>query len=209
MSSAVASPSSRAKHEPGAVLGGDGGLAEATRERHDRLVGVLARLQAADDLDELHDRRRVHEVHADEAPGALRGRGQLGDGDAGGVRGQDGLRRQERVRLSQERLLRLLVLQDGLDEQLRPGALVERLGRVDAGEERRAIAGAHLPFLHQLREGGRDALGALLRQLGRRVDQHHVDARLRRHLRDARSHLAGADDGHPLDHHASPLSPEV
>jgi hypothetical protein len=40
-------------------------LAEPLGERPRELVGGVAGRQPADDLDETHERRRVHEVHAD------------------------------------------------------------------------------------------------------------------------------------------------
>src|SRR3569623_985884 len=65
--------------EAGDVARADHGLAEALRELGDGLGSRVARRQPADALDELHQRRRIHEVPADHAIGARTGRPELGD----------------------------------------------------------------------------------------------------------------------------------
>jgi hypothetical protein len=56
--------------EARAVLARDRRLAELRHQRQRHRVGVVAGLQPADDLDQLHHRHRVHEVHPDHALGA-------------------------------------------------------------------------------------------------------------------------------------------
>src|SRR3569623_494355 len=55
--------------EAGDVASADHGLAEALRELGDGLGSRVARRQTADDLAALHQRHRIHEVHADHAIG--------------------------------------------------------------------------------------------------------------------------------------------
>ncbi len=86
--------------EAGDVARDDGGLAQPLGERARRLVGRVRRWQAADDLDQLHERRRVHEVHADHAIGALHRRADGGDADRRRVGRQDRRRRGRRGRAS-------------------------------------------------------------------------------------------------------------
>ena len=53
------------------------------------LIRLVARRQAADHFDELHQRHRVEEVQAGEPIGPLRLRRQLGDAERRGVRAED------------------------------------------------------------------------------------------------------------------------
>ncbi len=57
-----------------------------------------------------------------------------------------------------------------------------------------ARAGFELAALDEPIELLLDLRDALLREVGRRIDDDHVDAGLRRDLRDALPHLTGADD---------------
>jgi hypothetical protein len=104
-----------------------------------------------------------------------------------------------------ELLLRDLVLDDRLDEQLRSRAVLELLGGPDAGQERGAVARRHLALLDELAEHAGDALHPGARQLRRRVGEHDVQPGLRPHLRDSGPHLACPDHRQPLDDHAGAL----
>ena len=53
------------------------------------LVGLLRRRDAADDLDQLHDRHRIHEVHADDALRPPRGRAEHRNRDRRRVAGKN------------------------------------------------------------------------------------------------------------------------
>ena len=90
MSSGVPTPSCSAKHasqsigmrmrftrKPGASLLVVVVLPIFSASEHGQVVGLVARLHGAHDLDELHERRRVHEVHADDPVGPRRRRGEL------------------------------------------------------------------------------------------------------------------------------------
>ena len=77
MASLISGISTRLEMKPGGVVDLDGRLVQLLREREDRVEGGLRGLQAANDLDQLHHRHRIEEVHADHLLGALRPRGDL------------------------------------------------------------------------------------------------------------------------------------
>ncbi len=60
----------------------DGGLAQLPGEVLSEFDGLLSRVLPFDDLHELHDDRRVEEVHSDHLLGPLRGAPHLGDAEA-------------------------------------------------------------------------------------------------------------------------------
>ena len=73
-------------------------------------------VDARDDLDEPHDRRRVEEVHPDDALGRARRRADRGDRHRRGVRREDGLG--VAGELAQQLALELQALGRGLDDEL-------------------------------------------------------------------------------------------
>lgn len=76
-------------------------------------------LFAGDHLKQAHDRRRIEEVHADDALGALGSRGDRGDQQRRGVAGKDALVADDAVRQPREqRVLDLQPLGRRLDHQL-------------------------------------------------------------------------------------------
>ena len=68
-------------------------LAPALAQLEDRRRHVGVGLQAGDDLDQLHQRHRVEEVHADHAARLLQAVGERGDRDRRRVRGQHAVAR--------------------------------------------------------------------------------------------------------------------
>ncbi len=78
-------------------------------------MGFVGGLEGPDDFDELHDGDGVHEVHADDLGGAFGGVGELGDGDGGGVAGDDGLGLEDLVEGCEQGLLDVEILDDGLN----------------------------------------------------------------------------------------------
>ena len=81
-----------------------------------------------DDLDERHQRRRVEEVHADDALRAGRRGRDLGHRERRGVRREDRVGSADPVELGEERALRLELLDDRLDHEVAVGERLE-LGR--------------------------------------------------------------------------------
>ena len=93
-------------------------LAQPRGQRLDVLDDGRLGDDGAHDLDQLHDRRRVEEVHPDDLarpPGDHR---ELGDRQARGVGRQDRVRRADLVQLREDLGLELHALGHGLDDQL-------------------------------------------------------------------------------------------
>src|SRR4051794_11820594 len=83
-------PVAAVDQEARAVGGVDDALAHRLAGGARDLQRLVGRLQRGDDLQQLHERRRVEEVHADDAAGVGGRAGDGGDGDRGRVRGQNG-----------------------------------------------------------------------------------------------------------------------
>ena len=189
-----------AVHDEGRIVLGVGGdLAQALGEDLDGLVGRGRRGDAPDDLDQAHDRRRVHEMQADELLGPVGRGGQPRDRDRRSVRGQDGVRLQVRDQRLEDGLLDLFVLGGRLDDEIDVGDLrgVRRRGDARQGGLGVGLADGALgdlagKVLLDLAQGGLEPLGA-------HVVQANLAAAQRAHMGDARSHLAGADDADGVD----------
>ena len=108
----------------------------------------LARALARDHLDELHDRRRVEEVHADDALRAGHAGGDLGHAQRRRVRGEHAVVADDLGDAPEQLALELERLRRRLDDDVGAGELVELLGRLDhAGR-----AGLEPPLLDLARE---------------------------------------------------------
>ncbi len=140
---------------------------------------------------------RVEEVHADDPSRLDRAGGDLPDRQRGRVRGENRLARHGRLPLLQHRALDRELLDDGFDRHLarREAGVVE--GARNEGHLRLHLAGSHPALGDGLAEDsrrGREAAGQSLR-----VDVLHAggDALVRRELRDASAHHAGAENSQP------------
>ncbi len=117
---------------------------------------------------------------------------QAGDGNGGGVGGEDGAGLQRRLGLLDRRRLDRGILEHRLDDQV---AAFERrvVGRRrDQRQQLLLVVRLRPPLLHLL---GDQAFGMRLALVGRRlvaVDQHDRDAGLGGHVGDAGAHEAGA-----------------
>ncbi len=100
------------------VAGHDRDLAEGLRERGRLLDDPRLGDDRPDDLDELLDRCRVEEVHADDTPGQTRRGADLGHRQGRGVGGQDGVLGDHAVEPLEELALERELLDDRLDDQL-------------------------------------------------------------------------------------------
>ena len=157
---------------------------------------IGARTGPRDDLDQLHGRRRVEEVQADEPVGPGGGRGQFRDAQARGVRGQDGLGRAGLVQSLIERPLPVHDLGDGLYHQIGVGHLGRLLDLGDPFDLRDDLGrplGSDLALLDRLVQALRDDPEAALDELVADVAQHDVVTGVGCHLGDAGTHRAGAD----------------
>ena len=124
-------------------------------ERERRLAGLLA----GDDLEQPHQRRRVEEVHADDALGPRRGGGDRGDRQRGGVASPARSRgRRSRASAREQLALELERLGRRLDHQLARG---ERPRASSTGSSARGrglgVGRAPAPALGALRAGSRAA----------------------------------------------------
>ncbi len=128
--------------ETGGVVDLDRRLAHPPRRRLDRLPGFLAGGEAANDLDELHHRHGVHEVHADHLLRPRGGGGQLGDRDRAGVGGEQGVGRAQPVEVAQDLPLDVEPLDDGLDHQVGSRQVRQLARRSSTGPATRRAASA-------------------------------------------------------------------
>ena len=101
-------------------------------------------MQTANDLDQLHHRNGIEEVHADHLLRPLRPRGDLCDRDGAGVARKNRFRSQEAVELAKDFGLDVKPLGRGFDR--------EQGGRkvLQAGRQRNARASLIRLFLRQL-----------------------------------------------------------
>ena len=174
--------------EAGRVPDEDRALAQLFGEGPGRRESRVVRVGGADELHERQDRDGVEEVDADVCA-------HLGDRKAGGVRGEDAVVPRVLAQLGEDSLLRLELLEDGLQDEIAVGeVLVGRSGRDDRAEEARlALVVAALRDL--LCKLGLDRLAGAVE--GFLADVAHSD----RHLeaaederRDLGGHQARADD---------------
>ncbi len=197
----------RVRDEAGPVPDGDVELAAAVDER----LHVGDHLGVADDgadhLDQVHHRGRVEPVQPDHLRRPARRRRQVGHRQGGGVGGQHGVGRQQRVQLGEQRLLDLQLLRDRLHHQVAVGEGRQAAASGDPPQDRVRALLVELAPLHRAgQRAGQPGPAALDRRLVR-LDADHVDARARQHLDDAGTHRAQADHPDPAElpcHHVPP-----
>ena len=108
----------RVGDEAGPVADGHVDLAQPLGQRLDVLDDLGLGDDGAHHLDQLHDRRGVEEVHADDLARPAGGDRDLGDRQGRGVGRQDGVRRADPVQLGEDLGLELHALGHGLDDQV-------------------------------------------------------------------------------------------
>ena len=108
--------------------------------------GLIAGGHAADNLHQRHYRHGVEEVHADDLLGTARLGGQLGDGDGGGVGGQDGAFRQNAVERGEELGLQIEALRGGFNSEIRQAERLMVQGRLNAVQGRLNLRLGQLAF---------------------------------------------------------------
>src|SRR5690606_21227938 len=121
--------------EPRTVLARDRLLADAVGEGRELGQGLGGRLEATNDLDQLHLGDGAHAVEAAGPVGAPSRGGDARDRDARRVAREQGLRGRARVELPKELELELLTLRGRLDHELR-GAVPGEVDHLDPLEER-------------------------------------------------------------------------
>src|SRR5256885_252219 len=153
-----------------------------------------------EDLDELHDRRRIEEVHADDAVRALRGGRHFCDAQRGCVRGEHDRRRADPVQLRVEFLLDLHFLEDRFDHELRAiDPFLQRPDSVNLREDSIDFRLGHLAPLHPLLEGLPNAAEAAVDEALLDIPHRHLESGRGTRLGDPRSHGARANHGDLLD----------
>ena len=185
--------------EAGRVVAGDRFLAEAPREGVGGLEGLVARIRRADHLDERQHRRRVEEVHADHSLGCPRRLGDLRHRERGGVRGEDGVGRDEPVELLEELALDLQILEGSLDHEPAGAELGDVGDERQAAERRVLLVLAQAPFLDAAGQVVVDRLPPPLAELRVDLAADHLDSGLDADLRDAGAHGAEPDDADARD----------
>ena len=154
-------------------------------------VGIFG-VDATDDLDQLHAGHGIEEVHPDE--GTAQTLADLGDGQGGGVGGEDALGLADLVQLAEGGLLHAHVLERGLHDQVAVGAQVLLQAGGDGGHGGVGLSLVHLALFHQLGVAlldlGLAAVGPLLLD----VAQGNGPAALGERLGDALAHSTGADN---------------
>ena len=191
--------------KPGVSLLRTGCLPACSAQSYGRVHRLVRAVLRADDLDERKQRRRIEEVHADDALGMLGRLGDLADGDRRGVRGEDRLRRDEPVELGEGLALRLELLDDRLDHEIAVGEIRE-LGRERQPADRGvALLGRHLPLLDRTAEVVLDRPAGALAELLAHLAAHGLEAGLGRDLRDPRSHRPETDHSDLANLHGGTL----
>ena len=178
-------------------------LADGARPLGDRLHGRLVGEDRAHDLDQLHQRHRVEEVHAEHLPRPPGGRRHRRHVARRRVGGEDRVRRTDPVELGERLVLEDLVLGHRLHDEIGGLELLQPRRARDAAQRlvlrlRLELALGHeaLERLAQPLEAARDE-----RVVG--LDEQHVEAGLRRDLHDAGAHETAADHADVLDGHES------
>ncbi len=182
--------------EASGVVDLDRGLAELLRKRVDRVEGRLRGLQAANDLDQFHDRHGIEEVHPDDLVGALRHARRVLVIEMELVlvaRMASG--RQDAVEVAEELSLDLEAFGGGLDGESRRCEIFEVRGEGDAGAGLVGLLLRELFLGHFAGEvrvewcRGRDTRAVLID-----VVEQHVEAAAGADVRDAVAHGPGAED---------------
>ncbi len=185
--------------EAGRVVAANDLLAEAGAHDRRRLHRVLRGELRLDDLDERHQRRRIEEVHADDALGPGRGGRDLGHRERRCVGRKNRVGAAEPIEVCEEGTLGLELLHDRLDDEI---AVRERL---EVRRDREA-SGRRVPFslfeLALLDLAGEEMADPVCRRVAE-LDGHlapdRVVAGLDRELRYPGSHGAEADHADRAD----------
>ena len=138
-------------------------------------------------------------MDADEALGILELGGERGDRQGRGIGGEDGVVANDRLHLGDDVGLDLAVLKHGLDDEI---AVLQRAvvaARRDLLQERVALGALHTALVDAVGQRFVHARLAFVGGLLVAVDQHHVESRRGRDLRDTGAHEAGADDAYLLE----------
>ena len=184
----------RVGDEAGLVADRDVDLAQPRGQRLDVVDDRRLGDDGAHDLDQLHDRRRVEEVHPDDLARPAGDHRELGDRQARGVGGQDRVRRADLVQLGEDLGLELHALGHGLDDQLGVGEVLQRRAEADPLEDRVPVRRVELAAAHRPVGGLLEVAAAAGQRLVVDLDGGDRQARPGEHLGDAGTHGAQPHD---------------
>ncbi len=155
---------------------------------------------AAHHFHQLHQRHRVEEMKTGHPLRAAAGRGDPRDRQRRGIGRQHRVLGDQRLQLDEQRLLGLEVLDDGLDQQVATGQLLQGRSRLHARQGGIEFFGAQAAL-------GQTALQQLAIEtqrlgdrLAARVVEPHLFASAGKQLSDAPPHGAGTDDSDTFEH---------
>ena len=190
--------------EAGAIRRGDRLLPQRLCERDDGLVGLVARGQRTNDLDELHERHRAEEMEAAEPIGTPAGGRELRDAERRGVRQENGRLAHDLFERRVALALRVEVLDDGLDDEIARSQRLEGGRPREAAERLVAGFGGHLALGHAVVQKRPHSAEPLLEKALVDFSNNGPVAGRRRHLRDPRSHQSAPEHTHRFDCHMQP-----
>jgi len=175
----------------------DGRLLAPVPHQDRHLLGqTLPGLQGGDHLHKGQEGSRVEKVQAQEAGGVGQSSRQPGDGQARGVRGQDGGLPHNGFQRGEDGLLDVFLLHDGLNDQTAGGTRRQLGRRPDSGQDLIGFTGGQPPFLDEPLEDPVQ-IGQCPRD-GGLIPVHKEDIMASRsgNLGNALTHRSGADDAH-------------
>jgi len=111
----------------------------------------------------------------------------------------------EVLECGEEALLRLELLDDRLDDELRRRQLLEPLGQCHAQTGFRGRGGGELALFHQSGDPRLDLAARLLERSAIRVVENHFEPGHQRRLRDARAHGARTHDAEGVERFGASL----
>ena len=187
----------------------DRGLAQRATQGAGRLHGLGTRSLPADELDERHERDRVHEVHPQHQLGPPRSGSQHRDGDGRRVGREQTACRDDRIEPFEQRTLCRRVLDDRLHHAVDLCESVETRQEGEPACRRVAVLRRHRTLLDELRQAAIDCRACTVERGCRRIVEAHAVARLREHLGDTAAHRAAAHDPNRRDLTHDALQPSL
>ncbi len=143
----------------------------------------------------------IEKMHADDLARPFRRRGDLGQRNRRRVRGEDRIGLADPVKLAEQLLFQVDLLQGRLNHQIPVGEVVNPGCGADPRQRRVTVVGAHLVPAHQPVEALADCLQSPLNGLLADIAHHDVETAGGKGLGDAVAHGSGADDADLVDAH--------
>ncbi len=174
-------------------------LAHQARQVRDRVGDGRVGHRPGNHLDERHQRHRVEEMHADDACGVRRRRGDARHRQRARVGRQDGVGNRHRVEAAERVALEVEILRDRLDHHLRHRQALEHGRRAEPANRGHQSVIGQLALLHLAGQESADAIHGPIGRAGHRIVEQHLEPCLRGNLGNARAHRAGPEDADRRD----------